>query len=108
MMEVKLIVMDELSDIYRDCEFMVIRTYSGVYWCSRKKQSILNLYSSILSRPSWCPLVVEDECVWVFDYRIDNAMRDIAPSCCVGEFSMNKPKYDHCPNCGKRIKYEEE
>jgi len=108
MMEVKLIVMDELSDIYRDCEFMVIRTYSGVYWCSRKKQSILNLYSSILSRPSWCPIVVEDECVW----NICHSDKGQAFIGCLNNtiigFGYIGVGFIYCPNCGKRIRYEEE
>lgn len=54
------------------------------------------------------PLEVEEVCEWVLDHHMDDAMWDIAPSCCVGEFSMNKPKYEVCPSCGKPIKYVEE
>lgn len=46
-------------------------------------------------------------CEWRLCYDTDNAMWDIAPDCCVGEYSMNKPKYEVCPSCGKRIKYVE-
>jgi len=53
------------------------------------------------------PLELEEVCEWVLYYHYDSAMWDIAPSCCVGEFSMNKPNYEICPSCGKRIVYKE-
>lgn len=79
--------------------------YTNRYWCNAKQN--IHAIVDITMRPSWCPLETEEFCEWVLNYHIDNAVWDIAPSCCVGEFSMNKPNYEICPNCGKRIKYEE-
>jgi len=102
-MNVKKIVVDELPNMCIDCKLSFYSRVNEVYICFATKNRIAN--SKVI--PDWCPLEVEEVCEWVLDYHMDDAMWDIAPSCCVGEFSMNKPKYEVCPSCGKRIKYVE-
>jgi len=96
----KKIVVDELPDYCEDCDIFNDLT---------NECSFLDMYvsDSHKRRHEMCPLEVEEVCEWVLNYHIDNAVWDISPSCCVGEFSMNKPNYEICPNCGKRIKYVE-
>ena len=107
-MNVVKIVVDELPENCNQCRFVKQMSMYNV---------ILQPYCTVVeneltidgngSRPSWCPLQLDEVCEWVLDYRIDYAMWDIAPSCCVGEFSINKPNYETCPSCGKRINYVE-
>ena len=106
-MNVIKIVVNELPTNCIDCQFHQILDYVGAHHCTGKPRTITHDKHGDLSRPDWCPLQVEEVCEWVLDYHMDDAMWDIAPSCCVGEFSMNKPKYEVCPSCGKRIKYVE-
>ena len=104
-MNVKRIVLkagEELPEVCWECE--ACQGISPDYLYCMGKHIDIDAHNT---RPSWCPLQVEEVCEWVLDYHMDDAMWDIAPSCCVGEFSMNKPKYEVCPSCGKRIKYVE-
>ena len=67
------------------------------------------IYTDDEHRPESCPLVVEvpELCEWVLTRDIESGIWDIAPGCCVGELSMNKPKYEICPSCLLPIKYIE-
>ena len=102
-MNVIKIVVDELPERCLECLFSQGIIPDNIY-CTITEDKV----DEPNTRPLWCPLVVEDECVWVLDYHVDTEMWNVAPDCCVGEFFRNKPNYKTCPNCGKRIKYVEE
>ena len=65
-------------------------------------------------RPSWCPLVIEDECVWVGEYYGYDGNGDMIfvskKTACsdVHIQTVKVPSNTYCPNCGRKIRYEEE
>ena len=110
-METKRIIVDELPESCRQCQFIVILGYAGAYWCSANKQTISKEYLNQLPRPAWCPLEVEEICVWKKKDKATDDDYDIWVS----------PHFPHvyrsnldffpatfCRDCGKRIRYEEE
>ena len=104
------IIVDELPSDCDECKFSHdwfddVVSPSGIE-CEWTKTKVV-WRVAINHRASDCPLQLDEVCEWVLDYHIDDAMWDIAPSCCIGEFSINKPNYETCPSCGKRINYVE-
>lgn len=63
--------------------------------------------------PTWCPLEIEEECVWSGNYGGEDENGDRVffskkTSCSdVHIQTVNIPDYKFCPNCGKRIRYAE-
>ena len=106
-MNIKKIVVDKVPESCIMCPFAATDFEDEPVCAAIPLEEFLPIDLNSSTRPSWCPLETEGVCEWVLNYHIDNAVWDIAPSCCVGEFSMNKPNYEICPNCGKRIKYVE-
>ena len=102
-MEIKrIIVVGEIVSNCFECDFCLL--LGGNYICDIK-HTILNKQDIKKSHPVWCPLEVENECVWVLNV-------DYTTSC--GEWidsdiqNMHDCTFGFCPNCGKHIRYEEE
>ena len=108
-MEVKRIVVDELPECCRKCDLMLYSMSQEKYYCYVNKKII---YPTL--RPSWCPLQVEDECVWTGEYSGWDENGDtifFAKKTGCSDSHVQKvtvPNNVYCPNCGKRIKYVEE
>ena len=110
-MDIKRIVVDEIPECCRKCDLMLYSMSQEKYYCYVNKKTI---YPSL--RPSWCPLQVEDECVWKLTYcgKSEEAC-DYGEGLYLGEYKCTdgwyqgyKPDYTFCPNCGKHIKYVEQ
>jgi len=87
-MNVKRIVVGEIVGNCFECDFCVL--LGGNYICDIKHAVLFHDLKT--GKPSWCPLEVENECVWgthTFDELADG-------------------DWKYCPSCGKRIRYEEE
>ena len=121
-MEVSKIVVDKIPEkgCYV-CRFNSTLSYCSPddpmefhYICTIKGEQIMK--KEKYYRPEWCPLVVENECVWKVIRKYTNqSWNDVVELLgvvgCRGflppsEFSMEE--YIFCPNCGRRIKYESE
>jgi len=65
------------------------------------------------TRPSWCPLVVEDVCRYVGEYGGCDEHGDMIffsrKTGCSDEHIQKiiVPDYKFCPNCGRPVKYVE-
>ena len=95
-MNVIKIVVDELPEICNLCHFEDSLDYAGCHFCYAARKSISREKNYTLSRPSWCPLVADDEvCEWK-----DKVGRTTACGTTYAEMEIV-----YCPNCGKRIKY---
>jgi hypothetical protein len=110
-MEVKRIVVDELPECCSSCQFHIVLDYVGKDWCTAAKKTILEKITYKLISPSWCPLQVEDECVWVREktdrgYAAFYIPKDHEQH--IDCYTQDAGTYDYCPTCGKRIKYVEE
>ena len=110
-MEVKRIVVDELPSQCLRCKYFRIAytTLPDMDFCN-----VMNKYmdsEDIYTRPSWCPLQVEDECVWVREktdrgYAAFYIPKDHEQH--IDCYTQDAGSYDYCPTCGKTIKYVEE
>jgi len=117
-MEVKRIVVDELPKNCASC-FYCGTDYSErpVCFALEKEKDIGYVvlgYRYPEIRPSWCPLQVEDECVYTGEYGGYDEYGDVIffskkTTCSDSHFQkVSIPNNTFCPNCGKRIRYEEE
>ena len=109
-MNVKQIVVDELPTNCIDCQFHQILDYVGAHHCTGKPRTITHDKHGDLSRPSWCPLQVEEVCEWVLEKTDRGYAAFYIPKdheqhqdC----FTQNADTFKYCPSCGKRIKYVE-
>ena len=121
-MDIKRIVVDELPECCSSCQFHIVLDYVGRDWCTAAKKTILEKITYKLISPSWCPLQVEEECRWKVetegsiydsitdrdeDYRCLNC-NYIVSTADFEDVLGGKHHVKFCPNCGKRIRYEEE
>jgi len=112
-MNVIKIVANELPECCEKCDFYKPPYYrlSDCSYCRSKTEYILD--KDLLSRPEWCPLVVEEVCEYVGEYGGWNEHGDTIffsrKTGCSDEHYQKivVPDYKFCPNCGKRIKYVE-
>jgi len=110
-MDIKRIVVDELPSQCLRCKYFRIAytTLPDMDFCN-----VMNKYmdsEDIYTRPSWCPLQVEDECVWVREktdrgYAAFYIPKDHEQH--IDCYTQDAGSYDYCPTCGKTIKYVEE
>ena len=117
-MEIKQIIVDELPNSCLECHLQHIEQYGSCnepqqeigYWCEAYEKEIESSVD-VYTRPTWCPLVIENECVWerektergwaAFYIPKDHEQhRDF--------FTQDAGEYKFCPNCGRKIRYEEE
>ena len=109
-MDIKRIVVDELPSQCLRCKYFRIAytTLPDMDFCN-----VMNKYmdsEDIHTRPSWCPLQVEDECVWVREktergYAAFYIPKDHEQH--IDCYTQDAGTYDYCPTCGKTIKYVE-
>ena len=104
-MEVKRIVVDELLDGYKNKKSVVeVEIYAS--YINESNKYVTEYYHNFIDNP----LQVEDECVWKIEPNLKGSRF---------EWSMYKSPHEKiikniggrfifCPNCGKRIRYEEE
>jgi hypothetical protein len=114
-MKVKRIVVDELPKNCASC-FYCGTDYSErpVCFALEKEKDIGYVVLGDRypeTRPSWCPLQVEEECVWVREktdrgYAAFYIPKDHEQH--IDCYTQDAGTYDYCPTCGKTIKYVEE
>ena len=110
-MEIKQIIVDELPENCTYC--LLLEIIEGCrhdsYCCMAIEKNNWIDYSE--TRPTWCPLVVEKVCEWKFIKCKDEDYKFRIIRNCLPEFKLwvNKLQRDpFCPNCGRKIRYEEE
>ena len=112
-MNVKRIIVDELPEICNFCQFEDILDYVGCHFCYAKRKSISREKNYNLSRPSWCPLVIDECCEWHGEYGGYDEHGDMiffARKTGCSDSHIQKVSvvdYTYCPNCGRKIKYVE-
>jgi len=100
-MEIKKIVVDELPESCKDCLFSNKDSF-GYIWCKPVQNRVSK---TLIGLPSWCPLQVEDECVWILSNFDGRKMYNSPES---SGYHTAYLEFIFCPVCGKRIRYEEE
>jgi hypothetical protein len=109
-MEIKKIVVDELPESCKDCLFSNKDSF-GYIWCKPVQNRVSK---TLIGLPSWCPLQVEDACVYTGEYggwdeNGDTIFFSKKTTCSDKHIQkVSIPNNTFCPNCGKRIRYEEE
>ena len=123
-MEIKQIIVDELPNSCLECHLQHIEQYGSCnepqqeieYWCEAYEKEIES-FVDIYTRPTWCPLVIENECVWVGIWKHKGKHDECieyksphTPAHYHTNFSNFKEseKYIYCHVCGRKIRYEEE
>ena len=106
-MNVIKIVVDEIPEYgCDDCTIKrpsVSRGGYDIIICSASCKDVTE-HTENATRPSWCPLVVEDVCEWVL-HDFDGRKMYNSPENC--GYHATHPEFIFCPNCGKPIKYVE-
>ena len=108
-MKIKQIIVDVLPDNCSHCKFSGISIRNNWY-CEIMHSRVIGEEPI---RPSWCPIEVEEECVWSgnfvgYDENGDALFITKKTSCSdVHVQTVNIPDYKFCQNCGKRIRYTE-
>jgi len=113
-MKVKRIVVDELPKNCASC-FYCGTDYSErpVCFALEKEKDIGYVVLGDRypeTRPSWCPLQVEDECMWKIETSLKGSRFEwrVYKSPHEGVVESMGGRFTFCPVCGKRIRYEEE
>ncbi len=108
-MEVKQIVVDELLDGYKNKKSVVeVEIYAS--YINESNKYVTEYYHNFIDNP----LQVEDECVYTGEYGGYDEYGDVIffskkTTCSDSHFQkVSIPNNTFCPNCGKRIRYEEE
>ena len=110
-MEIKRIIVDELPESCYNCRFPEAFHYATEWKCT-----ITGKYMGDCDkrRHKDCPLDVEKECIWLGEYYGYDENGDMIfvskkTGCSdVHIQAVKVPDNTFCPNCGKRIRYEEE
>ena len=99
-MEIKRIIVDELPTSCIKCNLYIDVDFSPYCPVLSRKFNLEN--EGYAARLDDCILQVEDECVWEED---DEFIYNYWTGC---NTLIDGVGYKFCPNCGKRIRYEEE
>ena len=114
-MDIKRIVVDELPSQCLRCKYFRIAytTLPDMDFCN-----VMNKYmdsEDIYTRPSWCPLQVEEECRWekfgrVYegDYGWKTTYDLLDHPSLIADIYDRDVDFKYCQYCGKRIRYVEE
>jgi hypothetical protein len=111
-MEIKRIIVDELPDCCLDCDYIGSMLFSNKDYCESAHKEIMSDIE--IERSPLCPLDVEKECIWLGEYYGYDENGDMIfvskkTGCSdVHIQAVKVPDNTFCPNCGKRIRYEEE
>ena len=119
-MEIEKIVLKAGSELPENCNVceqhwylpLPFKHYVSCHTCSFLSRELPE--NCTIERPSWCPLQVEEECIWVgeyggYDEHGDTIFFSKKTSC--SDVHIQKvivPDNTYCSNCGRRIKYKEE
>lgn len=110
-MEVKKIIVDELQNGYMNKRSVVeVEIYAS--YIDENNTYITEYFHNFMDNP----LEVEGVCVWKKDPEYNrrilgmDVQRFLSPhgNDFVYDREITKSQYIYCPNCGKRIRYEEE
>lgn len=74
-------------------------------WCFVTGKSIEKNNNPYETRPDFCPLVIEETCLWVLRDFDGRKMYNSPESC---GYHATQPEFIFCPVCGRRIVYESE
>ena len=117
-MEVKLIVLKSGSELPENCRKCLLSRLAprkgGLF---DLRCSVTQKYTKTKKIPSWCPLVIEEECVWKggkrqigkpYEYFLYKSPHE-PPHFhgVIGNYDERKI-FNYCHVCGKRVKYVEE
>ena len=112
-MNVIKIVVDEIPEYgCDDCTIKrpsVSRGGYDIIICSASCKDVTE-HTENATRPSWCPLVVEDVCEWHETEVNEHGWRFWMTGCKIkydSSVQITKGEFNFCPSCGKRIKYVE-